>query len=229
MRIWDINPGYLNRQSLLGEHRELHGMFSIFKNNKKGYSKHPETLRWVDCENGLFVRHQQLSSEMFLRGYNEKTPLEEMGKSLKWPEIYIDKPFNQFEILKEKYKDKEDGRIPFPRNLNELWAQHKYSVLARNHSFYREIGPKVADKSTHFSDLVLILTEILRVEPDSGGIRNALQHMWGYVSDLDNGENFNFSGSSLKDLLVEIQNRAKNSNIQYLMESTALSELMVWL
>jgi len=23
MRVWDINPGYLNRQSLLGEHREL--------------------------------------------------------------------------------------------------------------------------------------------------------------------------------------------------------------
>jgi len=29
MRLWDINPGYLNRQSLLGEHRELHGIVSI--------------------------------------------------------------------------------------------------------------------------------------------------------------------------------------------------------
>ena len=34
MRIWDVNPGYLNRQSLLGEHRELHAIFSIIKNNK---------------------------------------------------------------------------------------------------------------------------------------------------------------------------------------------------
>ena len=47
MRIWDINPGYLNRQSLLGEHRELHGIVSIIRDNKKGYSRHPETLRWV--------------------------------------------------------------------------------------------------------------------------------------------------------------------------------------
>ena len=47
MRIWDINPGYLNRQSLLGEHRELHGIVSIILNIKKGYSKHPETIRWV--------------------------------------------------------------------------------------------------------------------------------------------------------------------------------------
>jgi len=34
MRIWDIHPGYLNRQSLLGEHRELHGIFSIITNKK---------------------------------------------------------------------------------------------------------------------------------------------------------------------------------------------------
>ena len=31
MRIWDVNPGYLNRQSLLGEHRELHGIYIILK------------------------------------------------------------------------------------------------------------------------------------------------------------------------------------------------------
>jgi len=27
MRIWDIDPGFLNAQSLLGEHRELHGIY----------------------------------------------------------------------------------------------------------------------------------------------------------------------------------------------------------
>ena len=47
MRIWDIHPGYLNNQSLLGEHRELHGIVSILVNKKKGYSQHPETKRWV--------------------------------------------------------------------------------------------------------------------------------------------------------------------------------------
>ncbi len=45
MRIWDINSGYLNSQNLLGEHRELHGFVSIIVNKKKGYAKHPETLR----------------------------------------------------------------------------------------------------------------------------------------------------------------------------------------
>lgn len=36
MRIWDINPGYLNRQSLLGDHRELHGIVSIQQRARDG-------------------------------------------------------------------------------------------------------------------------------------------------------------------------------------------------
>ena len=36
MRIWDLNPGYLNRNSLLGEHRELHGILNILTLEKKG-------------------------------------------------------------------------------------------------------------------------------------------------------------------------------------------------
>ena len=64
MRIWDVNPGYLNRQSLLGEHRELHGIVSIIRNNKKGYAKHPETLRWVGYGWALKQRHKLLASEI---------------------------------------------------------------------------------------------------------------------------------------------------------------------
>jgi len=46
MRIWDLHPGYLDRKRLLGEHRELHGLFNVVYLGKKGYARHPETLRW---------------------------------------------------------------------------------------------------------------------------------------------------------------------------------------
>ena len=69
MRIWDIHPGYLNRQSLLGEHRELHAIVSIIGNKKKGYSRHPETVRWVGYGWALGQRHRLLSAEMALRGF----------------------------------------------------------------------------------------------------------------------------------------------------------------
>lgn len=49
MRVWDIEPRFLCRQHLLAEHRELHGLWNILTKHggTGGYSRHPETLRWV--------------------------------------------------------------------------------------------------------------------------------------------------------------------------------------
>ncbi|RWX46717.1 Pyrimidine dimer DNA glycosylase; DNA-(apurinic or apyrimidinic site) lyase, partial [Candidatus Electrothrix communis] len=167
MRIWDINPGYLNRQSLLGEHRELHGIVSIIVNGKKGYSKHPETLRWVGYEWALKMRHELLAAEMSLRGFNEKTPVmisSNEGKEGVWPEEYIDAPREQFTLLAGKYKKKKQGRIPLPKNGQQVWSQHKYSVMARNVPLYKKIGREVAnisslDSTDEFSALAALLTK----------------------------------------------------------------------
>ena len=177
MRVWDINPGYLNRQSLLGEHRELHGIVSIIVNKKKGYSKHPETLRWIGYSWALRQRHRQLACEMLLRGYIEKTPVSIRSNKGVWPDTYIDKPIVQFKLLKGKYLGKEEGRIPLPNNAQQIWSQHKYSVLARDEKTYREIGREVAERKTDLSELAKYLTEVLRKTPSSGGLRNTLQHM----------------------------------------------------
>ena len=104
MRIWDISPGYLNRQSLLGEHRELHGIVSIIRDNKKGYSKHPETLRWLGYGWALKQRHKLLATEMNLRGYVDRSPVLLRSKPEVWPENYIDSPANQIMLLRKKYK-----------------------------------------------------------------------------------------------------------------------------
>ena len=76
MRIWDLPAGYLNRQSLLGEHRELHGLYRIHTLGLRGYARHPETVRWRRALSGLVHRHRQLAAEMTLRGYVDRTPLE---------------------------------------------------------------------------------------------------------------------------------------------------------
>ena len=123
MRIWDIHPGYLNRQSLLGEHRELHGIVSIIVNNKKGYSKHPETVRWVGYGWALRMRHQLLAAEMSLRKFTDKSPVLMRTNKGVWPEEYIDEPAQQFKILEFKYNNKEQGRIPLPKNAQELWRK----------------------------------------------------------------------------------------------------------
>ena len=231
MRIWDINPGYLNRQSLLGEHRELHGIVSIIVNNKKGYSKHPETIRWINYGWALRMRHQLLAAEMSLRNFTEKSPVATCKNKGMWPEKYIDEPVQQFIILNEKYQKKEQGRIPLPKTAQELWRQHKYSILARDVNLYKILGKQVSQMSPNddFSSLTLVLVEQLKVSPSIGGIRNTLQHMWGYVSDYASTSKCNIERWSLEELLNEIQYRVLTNQESYLLSSTALSELKVWL
>ncbi|MBN1873096.1 MAG: DUF1722 domain-containing protein [Anaerolineae bacterium] len=229
MRVWDIHPGYLNRQSLLGEHRELHGIVSIIVNGKKGYANHPETLRWVGYDWALRQRHRLLACEMALRGFTDKSPVTTHSNAGLWPEIYLDTPARQFELLADKYVDREAGRIPLPKNLPQLWQQHKYSVLARNPQLYQKIGQDVARKQWAFSDLALLLTTILREQPTEGGIRNVVQHMWGYVSEGSLENQGIIARWSVRELLIETQTRAMASKVSYLIASTALSELLVWL
>jgi hypothetical protein len=231
MRIWDVHPGYLNRQSLLGEHRELHGIVSIIVNRKKGYSNHPETVRWVGYGWALRQRHRLLAAEMSLRGYTDKSPVDTRAKKGVWPETYIDEPFRQFQILEDKYRNKAPGRIPLPKNAQQLWRHHKYSVLARDANLYKKLGKEVSGMKPHqdFSELAKVLTDQLRKPPSTGGLRNALQHMWGHVSDCPSAPKGDIGSWSLRRLMKETQRRSLASEEPYLTSSTALSELQVWI
>jgi len=230
MRIWDLNPGYLNRQSLLGEHRELHGIVSIIKNNKQGYSKHPETLRWLGYGWALKQRHKLVVAEMNLRGYVDKSPVLLRSNQGEWPDNFIDTPSNQLSILKLKYKSLKHGRIPLPNNAQNIWAHHKYSVMARDISAYKAIGKWVTAKhdSRELSNVALELTSILRQPPESRLIENTLLHMWGYVSQYSTMSSKEFNSLSNKSLLCRVQQLAIDNNIKYLTESTSLSELSAW-
>src|SRR5512143_193995 len=78
MRIWDIHLRHLCRKHLLAEHRELHGLWNILTKHKGrgGYSRHPETLRWVGKQKALYLRHEALVKEFARRGNQHHTPLD---------------------------------------------------------------------------------------------------------------------------------------------------------
>ncbi len=182
MRIWDIDPGYLSRGNLLGEHRELHAILSIIEHDKTGYANHPETRRWRGHDGALRMRHAQLAAEMSLRSYTDRTPVPVSRGNHPWPNTYIDPPEKQFAILARKYAGAPAGRIPLPRTSEELWSHHKYSIMARDPERARRLGRAVARRDLAFSDLASELVELLRVRPSEGGTRNAALHMWGHVS-----------------------------------------------
>jgi len=227
MRVWDIHPGYLNRESLLGEHREVHAVFSIIINHKSGYARHPETMRWRDSLGALVSRHDCLLEEMDFRGYRHLSPAPDIPGS-PWPQVFIDPPAGQLSILEQKYRMKNPGRIPLPQNSQQLWAHHKYSVMARDPELYKSIGPEASRRKGrgYFEGLARTLVETMRVNPSQGMLLNALQHMWGYVSSL--GSETNPGPGDSVELIKEIQRRSLLYNVHYLLESTALTDLAYW-
>ena len=105
MRVWDIDPKFLCRKHLLAEHREPHGLWNILTKHKGkgGYSRHPETLRWVGKNRALYKRHELLVKEFIKRGYKHNTPLDKKFLSGKTKQdVFINTPSEQKKLLKNK-------------------------------------------------------------------------------------------------------------------------------
>ena len=103
MRIWDIEPAYLCKQHLLGEHRELHGLWNILTQDKKGYRRHPETVRWEGKLAALYHRHESLVTEMTARGYQHSSPLDRsLATGSAVQNYFLESRDAQLELLRRK-------------------------------------------------------------------------------------------------------------------------------
>lgn len=104
MRIWDLPANRLCRKHLLGEHRELHAIWTIITDNRNGYRNHPETKRWVGKLAALYKRHDEQVREMTKRNYKHHSPLN-MGVAVgrDHQEEFINTLEEQEEIIKRKH------------------------------------------------------------------------------------------------------------------------------
>jgi hypothetical protein len=76
MRVWDqVPPENLCDRHLLGEHREIHSMWTSLTKRGAGYRSHPEVKRWQGHLPALKTRHNKLAREMRRRGMNHQSPL----------------------------------------------------------------------------------------------------------------------------------------------------------
>lgn len=74
MRMWNVNPKYLCKNHLLGEHKELHMLIgSINKGMNIKDSKYV-TYGLVELHN-IYNRHEELVNEFSNRNYNHKSPI----------------------------------------------------------------------------------------------------------------------------------------------------------
>lgn len=96
-------PARLCRKHLLAEHRELHGLWNVLTQGKRGYRNHPETRRWEGKLAALHARHETLVAEMTRRGWTHSSPLDaSLATGLTVQDEYVDPPARQEEILRAK-------------------------------------------------------------------------------------------------------------------------------
>ncbi len=103
MRVWDIPVKLLCDRHLLGEHAELHAVWNIITKGKKGYSAHPETLRWRESLRALYERHEKEAGEMKKRGFTHKSGLPKgLATGKRKQTVLVDSLREQRRILKGK-------------------------------------------------------------------------------------------------------------------------------
>ena len=237
MRVWDIHPGYLSDRSLLGEHSEIHALYSIISENKGGFSRHPETQRWIDHLNHLILRHNIVIKEMTLREFKHNSPLQlprPVNENNRLNQIsYIDLPSAQFEILRKRYLTKgQQGRIPLPKNGTDFWAHHKYSVMARGYQYYKDIQSFMKNRQNlpivQENDLIIKIQSYIGMEIPVTAVDNVSLHLWGYFKEVASAEEkdyfFTFSSPTAK--IDSLFCMAQKYHVTYLLHSTIFADFL---
>lgn len=225
MYIWDINPGYLNDEDLIDEYRTIQAIDALFHR----YSTIPPNLSFLhDKRSILSLRKALIIIELKLRNLNLSTIVHSAFEDQDPPLPLIESPDQQLEKLKHNYRTSANGRIPIPLNAQQLWAQHKYSIMARDPNLYIKIGQNLANSNdkTAYKTLIIKFVQLLRSPPQKGTLVNALQHMWGYVADFL--PSTVATTDSPVQMLNLIQHLSKEHSVKYLLHSTAICELEFW-
>ncbi len=224
--IWNISPAYFSDEDLLCEIDRLKYFLENFDNDTLKNDKDFQFYYKNSWE--LKYRIKSIAAELTLRGIST-VDLQHIVISNSFESIsYEIEPFKQFEMLKSRYKNRNLARVLVPKNAQQLWANHKYSIMARDVNLYRAIGKSVASNNDmkNFKNLSKVFIEKLRQKPKAGGITNTLHHMWGYISNI---LSLNINELSSKELFYEILKCVMKSNQNYLIKQTAISELELWI
>lgn len=240
MRVWDTHPGYLSRNSLLGQHAEIHALISVICNDKKAYGSHPETLRWKGRLQELAIMHEFTVKEMQLRGFRHASPCPSgiPGNScdtLPGRREYVDHPAQQIELLREKNRSRSSiGRIPLPVRGSDYWAHHKYSVMARGYNYYREVQSFMGKKEdlpvSREHDLIEKVLGIMELPVKDRALCNTIDHLWGYFKEETSREEkqryLQRSKELAPDLIYFFYNLALKYKKIYLLHSTIFADFV---
>ena len=163
---------------------------------------------------------------MALRRYRHYSPGGQAALG-PWPDVYLDAPGAQFAILRHRYRDQESGCIPLPETTQQLWARHRYSVLARHSDSVQRVVQQLThdDEALRFGALAPELVTRLRQPPAGGQLLRALvqMHRKGHDEELER-EVERPDASAIRTGLLR-----RPGSQRSVLQSTALGDLAFWL
>lgn len=112
MRLWSIHPKYLDSKGLIALWREGLLAKHVLEGKTKGYTNHPQLLRFKNARNPLKMIHRYLEfvyKESLERGYNFDSTKLEFG--IEMPKMEVGKGQLEYEkkhlLKKLKVRDNE--------------------------------------------------------------------------------------------------------------------------
>ena len=107
--MWNINPRFMCRKHLLGEHVEMHMFIGTLRKAKKRHGKDAMARRRAVAgyiEKGLVElhniekRHAELVKEMKRRGFRHKSEITQEDMRFVWKEGKVDEMTNRVELAR---------------------------------------------------------------------------------------------------------------------------------
>lgn len=81
----------------------MHAIWSILTTHKKGYSRHPETLRWVGRLKALYIVHENIVAELNKRGFKHSSLLNiKLARGFSKQDRFVDSLSAQKKLLRSK-------------------------------------------------------------------------------------------------------------------------------
>lgn len=125
MRLWSINPSYLDTKGLIAVWREALLAKKVLEGKTKGYKNHSQLVRFKEAKNPIIAINTYLFfilEEAKTRGFNfnaDKVDIKDQKEFLK---VTTDQLDYEFEWLQTKLRSRDDFK--FKENYNFLGDSH---------------------------------------------------------------------------------------------------------
>lgn len=132
MRLWSLNPGYLDAKGLVALWREALLAKNVLLGNTKGYVHHPQLKRFKEAENPVSSIDYYLGcvyEEALNRGYNFNSSKFKCGNNVSHIKVTDEQLKYEFEHLLQKLKIRDYPKYLLLKNVKEIDAHPLFKVV----------------------------------------------------------------------------------------------------